>query len=139
MPIRDTARGRKARWPSRSSCRGSSVPFLTADSRLFDPDRGDNCFIFGGILHFSREKLPIFFLNSTAADNDLDFLYICFHCAFSVGVIDVIGRYFGPITLLSTVKYLFLLAFFRWRYRRYRRYGTFAFGIGVGRVERFWL
>jgi hypothetical protein len=34
-----------------------------------------------------------------SSDNERDFPCVCFHCAFRSGVIDVIGRYFAPITL----------------------------------------
>jgi hypothetical protein len=40
---------------------------------------------------------------------------------FLIALSGVIGRYFIPITLSCIIKHLFLLVYFRRRYRRYRR------------------
>ena len=95
--------------------------FLTAEFD-FDPDRGDNCFIFGWQFAFFERKTADFAQNSTAAITTSIFYVSVFIALFWSGVIDVIGRYFEPITLGVIAKRLILLEFSGKRYRRYRRY-----------------
>jgi hypothetical protein len=47
------------------------------------------------------------------------FYVTVFVVVFSLALSGVIGRYFGAITLCSSVNQLFLFGFSSWRYRRY--------------------